>query len=158
MSLLLPTATILLPLIATAWADGRLSSRVITSPLVRMMSDKGGGGGTGGTAGALGSTGGVPATAPAGPATAGAGVAGVVAGFAAAGVGAAGLTAAGAATAGLAAGAGVWAKVWAKSAGAAKARLVARARRRRGKADFMGEAPENGRAAGDKVLRRTRRA
>jgi hypothetical protein len=59
MSLLLPTAMILLPLMATAWAVGRLSSRVSTSPLVKMMSESGGGGGAGG--GALGSTGTTPA-------------------------------------------------------------------------------------------------
>jgi hypothetical protein len=146
MSLLLPTAMILLPLTATACASGRLSSKVITSPLVKMMSDKGGGGGAGGAAGALGSTG----TAPAGAATAGA-AAGVTGG-------AAGLAAAGAATTGRAAGAGVWAAVWAKSAGAAKARPVATARRRRVKADFMDEAPENGLATGGKAPRRTRRA
>ena len=145
-SLALPTAMILVPLTATAWAAGRLSSRVMTSPLVKMMSESGGGGGAGG--GALGSAGapgmaGVPA---AGAGVAGAaGAAGVAAtpaaglGWAAAGVAAGAVTgaAAGFTAAGGETGLGAAAGVWANRAGAASARPMATPRVRRVNSCFM---------------------
>ena len=151
MSLALPTATILVPLIATAWAAGRLSSRVTTSPLVKMMSDSGGGGGAGGgalgSAGAAGPVGAVPVAGVAPVAGAAGAVTGLVGATAGVVTGAgAGFAAAGGAVTGLGATVGVWAN----RAGAASARPMAAPRVRRVNSCFMepGSGKRQGRRGG----------